>query len=60
MVVHPIAGLRADAEGEGMAAHECPGPQLLEQLGTRPSRQGEVLAVDTRNNMPAVARTFAK
>jgi integrase len=34
--------------------------QLLEHLGTRPSRQGEVLAVDTRKNMLAVGRTFAK
>jgi integrase len=34
--------------------------QLLEHLASRPSRQGEVVAVDTRKNMLAVARTFAK
>jgi hypothetical protein len=33
---------------------------LLEALTARPSRQGRVLAVDTKKNMLAVAKTFAK
>jgi hypothetical protein len=34
--------------------------QLLEALTKRPSRQGEVLALDTRKNVLAVAKTFGK